>query len=318
MAFHNVQLPPQISYGASGGPAYGTTIQTTASGHEYRVARQSRPRRRYQFDKLLMEPSEWGALIDFWVARRGHLHGFRYKDWSDYTSAADGVSTPTNLDVVLGTGDGVETQFQIVKTYDVGGLNPFNEPIRLPVAGTLVVAVAGTPTTSYTVTNPGGLITFASAPTAGQIVTAGYQFDRSVRFNQSDETMNVRLERGYLANWAGITCLEQLDEEESPELWYPGGSSGTIQTAQDLVLSYDTELWTIQNTGATTRNVFLPPPDRVVGGPRLFVVINLAASSGSLQLMDDTGGTVGSAFAAGTSKRVGLSITGSTATWITY
>ena len=318
MAFHNVQLPPQISYGASGGPAYGTTIQTTASGHEYRVARQSRPRRRYQFDKLLMEPSEWGALIDFWVARRGHLHGFRFKDWADFTSAADGVSTPTNLDVVLGTGDGTETQFQLVKTYDVGGLNPFNEAIRLPVAGTLVVAVAGTPTTSYTVTNPGGLITFASAPTAGQIVTAGFEFDRSVRFNQSDETMNMRIERGYLANWAGITCLEQLDEEQSPELWYPGGSSGTIQTAQDVVLTYATELWTIENTGATTRNVFLPPPDRVVGGPRLFVVINLAASAGNLQIRDDTGLVVGSAFLPGETKRVALNWTGSTATWLTY
>lgn len=318
MAFHNVQLPPQISYGASGGPAYGTTIQTTASGHEYRVARQSRPRRRYQFDKLLMEPSEWGALIDFWVARRGHLHGFRFKDWSDFTTAADGVSAPTNLDVVLGTGDGTETQFQLVKTYDVGGLNPFNEAIRLPVAGTLVVAVAGTPTTSYTVTNPGGLITFASAPTAGQIVTAGFEFDRSVRFNQSDETMNMRIERGYLANWAGITCLEQLDEEQSPELWYPGGSSGVIQTNQDVVLSYDTELWTIAVQTVAGINVFLPPPDRVVGGPRIFVVYSLATSTGNIQLRDDTGAVVGSAFGAGTSKRVGLSITGSSALWITY
>jgi len=318
MAFHNTRLDPNISYGASGGPAYGTTIQTTASGHEYRVARQSRPRRRYQFDKLLMEPSEWGALIDFWVARRGHLHGFRFKDWSDFTTSADGVSAPTNLDVVLGTGDGLETQFQLVKTYDFGGLNPFNEGIRLPVAGTLVVAVAGTPTTAYTVTNPGGLITFAAAPTAGQVVTAGFEFDRSVRFNQSDETMNMRIERGYLANWAGITCLEQLDEEESPELWYPGGASGTVATNQDVVLSFDTELWTIENTGVTTRNVFLPAPDRVVGGPRLFTVMNLAASAGNLQLRDDSGVAVGSAFLPGETKRVALNWTGSTATWLTY
>ena len=317
MAFHNVQLPPQISYGASGGPAYGTTIQTTASGHEYRVARQSRPRRRYQFDKLLMEPSEWGALIDFWVARRGHLHGFRFKDWSDFTTAADGVSAPTNLDVILGTGDGIETQFQMLKTYDVGGLNPYNEPIRLPVAGTVTAAVAGSPV-AYTFTNPGGLLTFASAPGAGQIVTAGFEFDRSVRFNQADETMNVRIERGYLANWAGISCLEQLDEEQSPELWYPGGSSGVIATNQDVVLSFDTELWTIQNTGAATRNVFLPAPDRVVGGPRLFVVVNLLASSGNLQLRDDTGVSVGSAFVPGETKRIALNWTGSTATWMTY
>lgn len=317
MAFHNVQLPPQISYGASGGPAYGTTIQTTASGHEYRVARQSRPRRRYQFDKLLMEPSEWGALIDFWIARRGHLHGFRFKDWADYTTAADGVSAPTNLDVIIGVGDGTETQFQLLKSYDVGGFNQYNEPISLPVAGTVLVAVAGSPV-AFTVSNPGGLVTLSSAPAAGQIVTAGFEFDRSVRFNQSDETMSMRLERGYLANWAGITCLEQLDEEQSPELWYPGGSSGTIQTSQDVVLSFDTELWTIQNTIAATRNVFLPPPDRVVGGPRIFVVMNLLASLGNLQLLDDTGVAVGAAFVPGQTKRVALSWTGATATWLTY
>ena len=77
MSFHNVQLPTDISYGATGGPAWGTTVQTTASGHEYRISRASRPRRRYEFDKLLMEPATWGALVEFWMARRGHLHAER-------------------------------------------------------------------------------------------------------------------------------------------------------------------------------------------------------------------------------------------------
>jgi len=318
MAFHNVQLDPDISYGASGGPAYGTTIQTTASGHEYRVARQARARRRYQFDKLLMEPTEWGALIDFWVARRGHLHGFRFKDWSDYTTATDGVSARTNLDVVLGTGDGLETQFQLVKVYDFGGFNPFAEPITLPVAGTLAVAVAGSPTTSYTVTNPGGLITFASAPALGAVVTAGFEFDRSVRFNQSDETMSLRLDRGYLATWAGISCVEQLDEEQSPELWYPGGASPTISTAQDVVLTFELELWTITNTSVTTINAFLPAPDRVVGGPRLFVINVPSGSAGAVQVRTDAGVAVGSAITAGLIKRIGLIWDASTATWLLY
>lgn len=318
MAFHNVQLSADISYGASGGPAYGTTIQTTASGHEYRIARQSRPRRRYQFDKLLMEPSEWGALIDFWIARRGHLHGFRFKDWSDFTTAADGVSAPSNLDVVLGSGDGIETQFQLVKTYDFGGLNPFNESMRLPVAGTLVVAVAGTPTTSYTLTNPGGLITFAAAPTLGQVITAGFEFDRSVRFNQSDETMNMRLERGFLANWAGMTCLEQLDEEQSPELWYPGGASGTISTTQDVVLTFDTELWVVSHTAAGTINAFLPAPDRVVGGPRIFVLHCPSTATGNVQVLDDAGVVVGAVVTPGTTKRIGLNWTAGVATWVIY
>lgn len=318
MAFHNIQLDPDISYGAIGGPAFGTTVQSTASGHEYRVARQARPRRRYQFDKLLMEPATWANLIDFWVARRGHLHSFRFKDWSDFTSAADGVTTATNLDQVLGTGDGVQTEFQLVKSYDYLGLNQYNESIRLPVAGSVTVAVAGTPTAAYTLTNPGGLITFTTAPTVGQVVTAGFSFDRAVRFDQNDETLGLRLERGYLANWAGIGCLETLDEEQLPELWYPGGCSGTIQTTSDVTLSWDTELWTIERTSAGTSYVWLPPPDRIPGGPRLFVIHNIVSSAGDLQLLSDSGGTVGAAITAGTTKRVGLSITSGAATWFVY
>lgn len=318
MAFHNVQLNTDISYGATGGPAFGTTIQTTASGHEYRISRASRARRRYQFDKLLLEPAQWGALIEFWMARRGHLHGFRFKDWSDWSSASDGVSTPTNLDQVLGTGDGIETQFQLVKTYDDGGINPYTESVTLPVAGTLVVAVAGTPTTSYTVTNPGGLITFASAPGVGDIVTAGFEFDRPVRFNQSDETINLRLDRGYLGNWGGITCIETLDEEELPERWYPGGSSGALAVNQDITLTYDVELWTVANSSVSTINAFLPPPDRLPGGPRVFRFVSFSTSSGNIQIRDDAGNTVGSAITPGQSKSIALSRTGSNALWLIY
>ena len=90
MTFHNVQLDPDISVGAIGGPAYGTTIQTTASGHESRVARQARARRRYRFTKGLLDAAAWSALIAFWQARRGHLHSFRFKDWADYSTATDG------------------------------------------------------------------------------------------------------------------------------------------------------------------------------------------------------------------------------------
>ena len=36
--FHEVQFPPDISYGASGGPGYSTTVVTTVSGHERRTA----------------------------------------------------------------------------------------------------------------------------------------------------------------------------------------------------------------------------------------------------------------------------------------
>src|SRR5262245_49731953 len=122
MSFHDVQLPTGISRGAVGGPRYGTTIQTTASGHEYRVTRQAAARRTYDFSKEGLTPSQWSALLDFAASRRGHLHSFRFKDWTDYSTAVDGTAAPAATDQVIGTGDGSEVQFQLFKTRDYSGL----------------------------------------------------------------------------------------------------------------------------------------------------------------------------------------------------
>lgn len=314
MSFHDVQLPTAISYGATGGPRYGTTIQTTASGHEYRIARTAAGRRQYQFAKELLEAADWTALIAFAAARRGHLHGFRFKDWSDYTSnATDGRTAPTTLDQVIATGDGTTVAFQLLKSYDLSGPNPEVRTITLPVTGTVVAAVDGV-TTAVTVTNPGGVITFSSAPANGTVITAGFEFDVPVRFDLPNEWVQIELGEGLLGQWSRVGCLEILNEVETPELWYPGGSSGTVAISADYTVTFAVELWTFNATGS--RNVFLPPPDRLPGGNRILTIHNLAASSGTIQVRDDAGAAVGSSFSAGTTKRLLLSRSGSSATWI--
>lgn len=318
MAFHNTQLDPVISYGAVGGPAWATTVQTTASGHEQRISRASRARRRYSFAKSLLTPEEWAALIAFWQGRRGHLHGWRMKDWADFTTASDGVSAPTATDQILGTGDGVETDFQLLKTYpDPDSINDYTESMTLPVAGSILVAVAGSPTVAYTITNPGGLITFTAAPGVGQVVTAGYEFDRGVRFDMNDEWLAQRISPGYLGNVDQINAVELLDETELPELWNSGGALKQA-TAQDVVLSYSYELNDISVQTGAGIDVWLPPPDRIPGGPRIFVVHNNASSTGTIQIRDDAGNVVGGTFSASSTRRVALSRLGSATTWISY
>lgn len=312
MSFHNVRLDTRISYGAQGGPAYATTVQTTASGHEYRITRQAAGRRRYEFGKELLEAEDWSELIAFAAARRGHLHGFRFKDWSDYTTNADGRTAPTAIDQVIGTGDGTTTQFRLLKTYDPSGLNPEVRPITLPVSGTLLVADDGTPTTSYTLS--GGTITFSSAPANGHVITAGCEFDVPVRFDLPSEWIRVELIEGLLAQWARIGVVELLNETETPELWYPGGSSGSIAISSDYTVNFGVELWTFVVTGAL--NVFLPAPDRLPGGQRILTIANLGTSTGTIQVRDDAGAAVGSTFSAGATKRVLLSRGTSTATWL--
>ena len=193
----------------------------------------------------------------------------------------------------------------------------YTESLSLPVAGTILVAVASTPTVAYTITNPGGLITFTAAPGVGQVVTAGCEFDRGVRFDMANEALSQRIVPGYHGNVDQIEAVELLDETELPEMWYSGGA---LQQAvnQDVVLTLHYQFWNISNQSVGTINVWLPAPDRLPGGPMIFVVHNNGSSGGSLQLRDDIGATVGSTFAAGTTRRVALSRNSGATTWISY
>ena len=94
------------------------------------------------------------------------------------------------------------------------------------------------------------------------------------------------------------------------------GLSSFIQSAQ-MIAGFSRGLLTA-NTSGTTINAFLPAPDRVVGGPRLFVINVPSGSAGAVQVRTDAGVAVGSAITAGLIKRIGLIWDASTATWLLY
>jgi uncharacterized protein (TIGR02217 family) len=315
VAFHNVQLDPAISYGTDGGPTFATTVQRTASQHEYRITRSADAPRRYRFSKDLLSPDDWAGLLEFVYARRGNLHGFRFKDHRDFTTASDGVSAVASTDQIIGTGDDTETQFQLIKEYDRGGLNPFAQAITLPIASTLAVAFDGGSAGSYTLSDPGGIITFDTAPTAGVVITAGCEFDVPVRFDLRDEWLQLRLVEGYLANAIDIACVEVLDEVETPELWYPGGSSDLITTDQDYTINYHVKLWRFDPTDDIV--VYLPPPDRIPGGD-IFIIHVDSGASDTITVYDDAGNAVTGALAAGDTKRIALMRSSASTAWVSY
>jgi uncharacterized protein (TIGR02217 family) len=125
------------------------------------------------------------AVVAFFEERRGRLHGFRWRDRLDHSSAASGAVTP--LDQVIGTGDGTATDFPLAKTY--GGIYaPYYRPIAKPVSGTVRVAVAGVEVaedTDFTCDPVTGLVSFlpGHVPAVGATVSAGFLFDVPVRFD---------------------------------------------------------------------------------------------------------------------------------------
>lgn len=193
-SFHDVLFPLAVSFGATGGPERRNEIVALTSGREKRNTRFAHSRRHYDAGTGLRSLEDLHEVLAFFEARRGSLHGFRFRDPFDMQSCAPGVS-PTALDQVLGTGDGMARRFALAKTYGAGP-DAYRRPVEKPVAGTLRIAVAGVEraATDFSFDEVTGEVVFASgsAPGNGQPVTAGYEFDVPVRFDTDRLSVSLR------------------------------------------------------------------------------------------------------------------------------
>ncbi|SMR72834.1 TIGR02217 family protein [Aliiroseovarius halocynthiae] len=184
MSFHEIRFPANLSFGSVGGPERRTEVVTLANGFEERNTPWEHSRRRYDAGIGMRSLDDVEMLIAFFEARRGQLYAFRWKDWSDYKSGLPSAD-PAYIDQIIGWGDGVQTEYQLIKTYR-SGTDTYARPIQKPVDGTVKMGLKGDPQiegTQYSVDLTTGVVTFATAPELGAEVTAGYEFDVPVRFD---------------------------------------------------------------------------------------------------------------------------------------
>lgn len=194
MAFHEVRFPDNISRGARGGPERRTQIVELASGAEERNASWANSRRRYDVAYGIRRADDLAAVVAFFEARNGRLHGFRFKDWADFKSSLPS-QTPGPTNQPIGTGNGAATLFQLTKRY-TSGAQSWTRAITKPVAGTVTIALNGTPQASgWSVSTTTGFVTFTTAPAAGVAITAGFEFDVPVRFDTDALDVTLDLER---------------------------------------------------------------------------------------------------------------------------
>lgn len=202
MAFHEVRFSPALSFASTGAIERRTEIVTLANGFEERNSPWAQARRRWDAGLGVRSLDDLDAVLRFFEARRGPLHGFRWKDWLDHKSCApSGVPAPT--DQRIGIGDGGRVTWQLVKTY--GGEPALLRPVAKPVAGTVRVAVDGAEVAA-TVDPATGLVTLASPPPPGADVTAGFAFDVPVRFGA--DTIEVNLAAFAAGEIPSIPILE--------------------------------------------------------------------------------------------------------------
>ncbi|MEO0413207.1 MAG: DUF2460 domain-containing protein [Pseudomonadota bacterium] len=206
MAFHDVVFPLDISFGAVTRPVYSTQVTTTASGAEQRNSLWAYPKMAFEVGAGLRSIADVKALISFFHARKGAAHGFRFRDCFDHSTSADGASVSAS-DQALGVGDGQTTEFSLIKTYSDSGARR----ITRPIVSTVKVAIDGVEQASgWSVDAAAGVLQFQTAPTQGAAVTAGFQFDVPVRFE--NDSLDISLARFEAGEIPAIALIEIPDD----------------------------------------------------------------------------------------------------------
>lgn len=192
MNFHDVRFPAALSVGSSGGPERRTEIVTLQNGFEERNSPWAHSRRRYDAGLGVRSLDDLAELVAFFEARQGQLYGFRWKDWTDFKSCLPSAA-PGAEDQVIGTGDGVASEFALSKRY-LSGTQGYTRPIAKPVPGTVRVAVGGVEIfegSGFSVDHAAGRVLTVVAAAAGAVVTAGFEFDVPVRFDSDRITASL-------------------------------------------------------------------------------------------------------------------------------
>jgi uncharacterized protein (TIGR02217 family) len=169
----NVRLPTNVEKGVRGGPQFNTTVVRTDGGLTSTNQNWAYPLYRGQVAYAIQTREDLEEVIEFFWARRGRMYGFLFKDWSDYTFTTE----------TLGTGDGVEDQFQVIRTYS-DTVRPFSRPLFHPIEDTMTVYLNGVAQagSAWSLLS-GGIVDFSTPPGAGVVVTASGEFNIGVQFD---------------------------------------------------------------------------------------------------------------------------------------
>jgi len=198
--FRDASFPLTWAYGAEGGPEYATDLFVSTGGWEARQGHWPTRRGRWTVTVNNRDKAEVDLLLHFFRAVAvGRGYSFRFRDFTDY-----------QFNNTIALGDGTTTAFQLQKRYETGTLVLY-VPLTKPVASTVIVAINGVQTVSYTLDALTGVVTFPSAPPSGAVIAAAGEFDRTVRFGE--DTLTLTCVAPGIFSAAGIELVEVVEEE---------------------------------------------------------------------------------------------------------
>jgi uncharacterized protein (TIGR02217 family) len=164
-------------------------------------------------DLLLTCAEEIEYALAWFNARRGKWGIFRHRNWMDFkcSSSPKGYcfdKTLTTQGVVYPlVADGTATAFQLLKAYQNPIAPSAYKEIWAVEADSFTPYINGTAATGWTLDYDKGVLTFATAPASGQVITHDCIFDLWVRFDVDAMSIEA-LEIDRSAKVASLTVVE--------------------------------------------------------------------------------------------------------------
>lgn len=182
MAYLKAYLNPTMSFGWKGGGMFSTDKDQLRSGRERRNAGWSQPKRKISAPYQMLSDAAWRDIEEMHEVCMGMLHCFLF-----HVSRFDKATNDE-----FGIGDGTQTQFQLARFAQRGGLKFYRDVHALfrpdgtggATAVVPVITVGGVPTTDFTVDYGTGVVTFNSAPAPGAVLRWSGPYSHWVRFDQ--------------------------------------------------------------------------------------------------------------------------------------
>lgn len=182
-------------WGATGGPAFQTTVVTVQSGDEQRAQNWTSSRGAWNIGNRQVPLAAYQNLLDFFYQMKGKLKGFRVCDWTDFQDdgrgiLGTGVGDPLNLGQVYQ----MNKRRLLPDTTD-GFLQKITRPIGpsfidVPELGDTIKVFVNGVQVGAVVDDTTGLVTLP-APTSGtDVLTWTGRYDIPARFDTDSFQMN--------------------------------------------------------------------------------------------------------------------------------
>lgn len=220
------RFPDRISAGMEGGPSWNTRVVILRSGYEQRNQEWSAARMRFNIGTAITSPAELAEVISWMRGVRGQLHGFRVKDWTDYSVSVADDNGYVNSD---GLGTGANTG-QLYKYYAIGALSE-SRIINKPVSGTVAVYVDGV-AFAVTVDTTTGVVTYTSGLDSAAVTAATPASGNATTVTIADALSGLQAgDKVYLSGITGTIANTLNGSAHTVQ-----GISGSPETILDLAV----------------------------------------------------------------------------------